>query len=103
MKKNIVIVTGVLSIFICLLVAGIEKTGIEAEIIKQLPDKTFTVSKLLELTEEPSTNNIRKINLNTNAVTSVKSIKKTRRKRGIKRNRLFIDLDGDGVADDRNL
>ncbi len=103
MKKNIIIATGIISIFVCLFVNAIERTGIKAEIIKQLPDKTFTVSKLLELTQELSTNNNQQIILDTNTVTSVKTTKKVRRKRGIKRNRLFIDLDGDGVSDDRNL
>jgi|GEM_PF-2822955 len=109
MKKILFIAAGVLCILACVLANGVDIATEDSKLIKKITNSPATIDKTLEITGEirviSDTNQpVRKIKeVCTNKISEVKKVKKPRRKRGKKNRRLFIDKDGDGVADDRNL
>ena len=99
MKKNILklIAFTIMIVFAGYIVAT-EITGNKADnnLIKCFPDKSLTPENVMRI----SGCKIVKTNLNYKINTN--KIKHVKLRRGTKRH-IFIDLDNDGIADDRNL
>jgi len=75
---------------------GLTEDNADKKLIEKIPDKNFTAETLSQLSAHSFSNHFIESNVKTNIHKRVKVRRGTRR-------RIFIDLDNDGVADDRDL
>ena len=72
---------------------GITKDNADKKLIEKLSEKSLTAENLLKISN---------CNLSNKFITEINTNKHVRIRRG-KRRKIFIDIDNDGVADDRDL
>jgi len=101
MKKNIfrIIILATAMIFAGYIIAKeINKNTADENLIKCFPENILTPLKVMRI----SGCKIAETNMNKNINSATNKIKRVKVRRGTKRH-IFIDLDNDGIADDRDL